>query len=169
MYLFIPLYPQSLHSAETGSVLGGKENRKLFSVLFLILILFQMLFHVHAGRHSVQILESGREIVGIGESGQVRHFGYGVPFLRQQFCRLFQSDVPDKIPCGLVGQLFLFTVQVHAANAYLGGNHLHGEVRVAQVFVDDPHDSFHQFVIGGLYFYWLYLIPLGLLSGIGIA
>lgn len=50
-----------------------------------------------------------------------------------------------------------------------GGNHLHGKVRVAQVFVDDPHDSFHQFVIGGLYFYWLYLIPLGLLSGIGIA
>jgi len=25
VYLFIPLYPQSLHSAETGSVLGGKE------------------------------------------------------------------------------------------------------------------------------------------------
>lgn len=94
--MFIPLYPQSLHSAETGSVLGGKENRKLFSVLFLILILFQMLFHVYAGRHSVQILESGREIVGIGESGQVRHFGYGVPFLRQQFCRLFQSDVRIK-------------------------------------------------------------------------
>ena len=23
--MFIPLYPQSLHSAETGSVLGGKE------------------------------------------------------------------------------------------------------------------------------------------------
>lgn len=35
-----------------------------------------------------------------------------------------------------------------AADAYLGGNHLHGKVRVAQVFVDDPHDSFHQFVIG---------------------
>ena len=144
-------------------------NVKLFSVPFLIFILFIMLFHVYAGRHSVQILESGLEIVGIGESGQIRHFGYGVPFLRQQFCRLFQSDVPDKIPCGLVGQFFQFTVQVHAADAYLGGYQLHGECRVAQVFVDDPHDSFHQFVIGGLYFYWLYLIPLGLLSGIGIA
>ncbi len=113
-------------------------------------------------------LKAVEKLLGLVNPVKSAIFGYGVPFLRQQLCRLFQSDVPDKIPCGLVGQFFQFTVQVHAANAYLGGNHLHGEVRVTQVFVDDPHDSFHQFVIGGLYLNWLW-ISLGLLSGIGIA
>ena len=128
-----------------------------------------MLLHVRSRRYPVQFLEGGREIIGIGKSGQVRHFGYGVPFLRQQFRRLLQADVADKVSGGLVGQFLQLAVQVHAADTDFGTDHLHGEVRIAQVFVDDPHDAFHQFVIGRLYFYWLYFILLSLLSGLGVA
>ena len=93
-----------------------------------------MLFHVHAGRYSVQFLESSREIVGIGGSGQVRHFS--LYFLSLEFWTY---------PQGLnrIGFMFFWdSIASRYAPGQLARNNMCG-IRSA-IFYDNPAGLFRK-------------------------
>ena len=64
---------------------------------------------------------------------------------------LLQSDIADEVVRCLTGQLLHLSVQVDAAETYLFGNGIDAEVGIADVLVDDLHDTFEQLLVRRLH------------------
>lgn len=114
-----------------------------------MLFLF-VLRHVLSRRHSVELSEDGREVVGVLKSHHVCDLGYGVLLLAEKFCGTLQTDVLDEVGGGLVGEFLEFTVKMDSADAHFGSEDFYGEVVVEDVLLYNLHDALHESFVRSL-------------------
>ncbi len=113
--------------------------------------------HIFAGGHAVELLEDGGEGGGVVETAGIHDFGDVHVLHRQQLGSLLQTDVADEVMGCLTCQLLHLAMQVDTRDAYLLGYAVDAEVGVADVLVDDLHDSIEQLVVGRLHLHLVYL------------
>lgn len=114
--------------------------------------LLAVALHILLGRHAVEVVEDGGEVVGIVEAGEVSNFGDRHLLLGEEFGGLGESDVADIASCRLVSEFLEFAIEVDAAQTYLAGDIVGGEVGVAEVLVDDLDDLLEETLVGRLEF-----------------
>ena len=109
--------------------------------------LFRMLLHILSWREPVHLLEHSGEACGAVESAAVHDFCDVLPLTTKQSGCLFQTQVADEVVRSLVGELFHLTMQMHAADAYLGAYHVDVQVAVAEVGVHNGENAVEELVV----------------------
>ena len=82
----------------------------------------------------------------------------------EQFGCLLQSDVADEAVRRLIGQFLHLAVQVYTTDAHLLCYHVHTQVGIVDVFVDNLHYPLHQGIVRCLHFYLFYLVILAFIA-----
>ena len=74
--------------------------------------------------------------------------------MAQQLFGILQTGIADEGMWRLVGQLLHSAVQMHTAQSYLAGNHIHTQVLIIHVIIDYLHHLFHQLVFWRQVFFY---------------
>ena len=139
---------------EDEALAEGQQGRGVGLLFYWIrgCFLFAVALHILLRRHAVEVVEDGGEVIGVVEAGEVSNFGDRHLLLGEEFGGFGESDVADITSCRLVGEFLEFAIEVDAAQTYLAGDIVGGEVGVAEVLVDNLDDLLEETLVGRLEF-----------------
>ena len=107
---------------------------------------FPVCLHIIARRRAIKVLEHGAEAGWVGETAAKHDVCYRLVRVGQQLFGILQTGIADEGMWCLVGQLLHSAVQMHTAQSYFAGNHIHTQVLIIHVIIDYLHHLFHQLV-----------------------
>ena len=104
---------------------------------------FPVCLHIIARRRAIKVLEHGAEAGWVGETAAKHDVCYRLVRVGQQLFGILQTGIADEGMWCLVGQLLHSAVQMHTAQSYFSGNHIHTQVLIIHVIIDYLHHLFH--------------------------